>query len=330
MSVFVFRDSPSPAADAVPPRESDSTPDLDQLPLFSWEELHPEDDEDDLPKRVTRPRTYDGAVLRYAGWHRWVTKLQVVHRFFVYAGKGPAYGYRLVNRLLDRGWLCEERLRPDRGNASQEVLTLSDDGWLYCGHSPPDTRERDRWAKLRDYFLQFAEVLLERQARGWRFVPRDAVHEETGGNLPFELLREWALDSFRDGSLAPWNRDLRESIRRGPEFSLDLDLLWRPTSNEVRLLLPVRRGLSFKRKMEGLPVRHLKGFPTLHFEFVCPRMELLESARKVVQRWGRSHRQDIRIHRVPHFLTRSYPSEPASELSNLYRKHGVPDPRNLL
>lgn len=314
----------------MPPPESDSPINLEQLPLFSWEELQPGDDEDDLPKRGTRPRTYDGAVLRYVGWHRWTTKLQVVHRFFVYAGKGPAYGYRLINRLVKRGWLREERLRPSRGNASQEVLTLSDEGWLYCGNSAPRARERNRWANLRNHFLQFAEVLLERQARGWRFVRRDAVDDDSGRNLPFELLTEWALDAFRDGPLAPWDRDLRDSIRRGPEFGIDFDVLWRPTSNDVRLLLPVRRGLSFRRKMEGLPVRHLKGFPPLHFELVCSRMELLKPARKIVQRWGRRHRQDVCLHRVPHFLTHSYPSEPASELVNLYQQHGVSDPRNLL
>lgn len=313
-----------------PDEETVTEVDLNQLPLFSWEELHPDDEEEELPKRVTRPRTYDGAVLRYVGWHRWVTKLQVVHRFFVYAGKGPAYGYRLINRLVKRDLLREKKLRPRRGNASQEVLTLSDEGWLYCGHSSPSSRERNRWRNLRDHFLQFSEVLLERQARGWRFVRREAVDDDSGRNLPFELLTDWALDSFGVGPLAPWDWDLRDSIRRGPEFTVDFDLLWQPTSNEVRLLLPVRRGLSFKRKMEGLPARHLKGFPALHFELVCSRMELLAPAREVVRRWGRHHRQDVRLHRVPHFLTRSYPSQTASELPDLYRKYDVPDPRNLL
>lgn len=312
--------------------ESPSQAEALQRELFDWEQLQPEDEtgEVELPNKRTRPRTYDDAVLRYIAFHRFVTTQQYIFRFRIYAGKSPSYGFRLLKRLVAKGWIKKEKLDPEKGGASKDVLSLTDEGWLRCGLTPPTYQEKNRVANHQEYYLQFAEVMLERQSTGWKFIRRDRQHPQKGQNWLYLLIQEWGLEPFRGRPLNTEQRAVRDAIKRTSEFELNLDGLWHPRKKDLRLMLPVRRGLDYRRKIEELPIQFLRGLPPLVFELVCAHMDRLEGVKRSLRRWSDKVNLEVETSRVPHFRTRTYAENAPDSPVNRYEKHDVGDPRKLI
>lgn len=250
---------------------------------------------------------YVREILELVAWHRYVLYQHVLECVWGRRGMNPRSGARKVQRLADSGLLTMERIDSTRGRASQKALSLTRDGWFALQQSPPSSDQRRLWSRLRDYFLQFAEVKLKREDEGFRFVGRGATDRETGTPLPFQILRQWALKQFEGRALGPDERMLRESLRRAPTFKIDVDLFHHPDREQVRLVLPVRLGLNLATKLEGLTKEKFAGFPTLHFELVCSDMAALKEDRKLARRWAKKRRFEVQLHRVPHFKQRESP-----------------------
>lgn len=109
-----------------------------------------------------RERSYDEAILRYVGYFRAATVHQVLFRFFIFAGKGPRYGFKAVRRLINDGLLIAKPLDPTKGTVSRQVLTLSPSGWQLLGLPQPKDPWRVAPETLLHYRLQFAEMMLVR------------------------------------------------------------------------------------------------------------------------------------------------------------------------
>jgi hypothetical protein len=311
-----------PDAFALPPkRDAAGLSFLDQLPLFGFDDLAPPRARaaDRLPLRATRPRGYDRAVLRYVAYYRLVTLHQVIYRFFVFDAKSASYGFKLVRRLVREGWLGSVPLDSERGSISRQVLSITPLGWLLLNARPPKQSRSETSRSVRDYRLQFAEMMLEREADGWRLAPSASA---------FGLLREWALAPYRGRLLNDDERVIRQRIERAPAVALPLNVLVRSITGDVRLILPIRSGRSFGRLLESLPP--LNFFPPLEFEAVCSELELLSRAEEFVGRWSRDRGAQVRLHRVEHFRSRVHPGEALVPSESRYRTNGVGDPRKLV
>lgn len=264
-----------------------------------------------------RPRSYDEAILRYVAYYRTVTICQLLYRFFVYAGKGDRYGYTVVRRLVQEGFLVKEPLDPERGARSQHILMLSATGWQVLGLRP----RIDRHAAadvIRDYRLQFADLMLEREVNGWRLVPRSKTHQ---------ALKKWALAHYQHRLLNPTEVVIRERLERMSALELRLRVIRHTVSGEVRILLPVRRGRSYKASIAALPSLSL--IPVVPFELVCSDVTLAQPAQRSLQRWAAQTKTMIRIHQHPHFRTRRVPDSRMRSRPNLYARYNL-DPLTLI
>lgn len=295
---------------------------LSQLPLFlpGEEEFGEPDADSDEPSVRRRPRTYDHAILRYVGYYRLVTTQQVIYRFFLYAGRGPEYGYRVVRQLVRRGLLDESPLDPERGNVSQNVLSVTREGWRFLGRSMPSRGRRSSSSPVRQYRIQFADVMLDREVEGWNLVNSTAA---------FPVLKEWARQRYRGRMLNSSEAQIRDRLERLHPFDFPLHLLVRPSRGEIRLILPVRTTLSYRSTIDKLP-GNMGLFPKLHFELVTAELDLGDAAASYLERWGKKHPAGIEIHRSEHFRSRPHPRSFEGERINRYKKNGVPDPRALL
>lgn len=266
-----------------------------------------------------RARSYDAAILRYVGFYRMVTGHQILYRFFTYAGKGDRYGYRLLRRLTEQNLLKAEPLDPELGSVSRLVYTLTRDGWRALGLQPPAESRRTVPGYVREYRLQFADVMLERESEGWRLIP---------SNQSFMALQLWALGHYRDRLLNPTETVIRERLERLHPFDVGLRMIGHRTSGDLRLILPVRRGRSFKATIDQLP--NLSIFPPITFEVVCSEPSLETPAVDYLQRWADRTRTQIRVRLLPHFRSRPSPADAPSEARTRYRDHGIGDPRTLI
>lgn len=293
---------------------------LDQFPLFPFDASTSSGDEDESGGRYrSRPRKYDEAILRYVAYYRIATTHQVAYRFFVYAGKGPRYGFQVVRKLVTDGYLESQPLDPEKGRASRQVLRVTKDGWRKIGHTPPRKSQRTVAQSLVEYRLQFADTMLERESVGWRLVPE---------HRSFRTLKEWGLRPYRGRLLNASEQVLRERLERMPDISLPVRLLGHKASGEVRLILPVRRGKSFAKVIDSLPSLSL--FPPIEFELICSHLDLLDRAKDYLRRWGRDSKVKYTVHRNAHFRSRPHPRNAEQPDTSRYEQHDVGDPRQLL
>ncbi|HEX7071400.1 MAG TPA: hypothetical protein VF190_11365 [Rhodothermales bacterium] len=293
---------------------------FDQYPLFqAGRGLVMPDVPSPPRRRRVRPRGYDAAVLRYVGYYRTVTLHQVVYRFFLYDGKGPRYGFRLVADLVRRGLLAESPLDPRRGSVSRTTLAVTDAGWLALGLPKPRESKRAIVDAVREYRLQFADMMLQREVEGWVLVPEARS---------FATLRAWGLAAYRGRALTDSEIVFRDRLERMPPITIPLRVLAHRATGEARLILPVRRGKSFAHTIDALP--SLAIFPPLVFEMVSPDPELARKADDYLRRWAERTRHRVRTVQSPHYRERPHPARVVVPSESLYRRHGVPDPRTLL
>lgn len=274
------------------------------------------------PERPVRPkaRSYDAAVLRYVGYYRAVTLHQVITRFFLLAGHGPGYGFRLVRSLVRRGLIRVTPLDPGLGTVSRQICGLTPEGWAYLGLQEPPAPRRTSGADMTPYRLQFAEVMLVRESEGWVYTPEATA---------WSRVREWGLRSYHGRAINAQDRMAESRIQNMPPLRTGLNVLWHRKSREIRWILPVRRGKSIKRLVEPLPAT-LGLFPRSEFELVVADPELSAVAADLVRRWSERTRVPYRLHELPNFRTRLHPGHQDPTGEDVYATHEVPDPRILI
>lgn len=272
---------------------------------------------DDGGRYRYRPRRYDVPILRYVAYYRAVTLHQVIYRFFVYAGKGASYGYRVLRRLIKEGLLAAEPLDPELGASSRIVLRLTDKGWSVLGIQP--LRERHTMPRaVLEYRLQFADLMLDREASGWRLLPASKT---------FQAIRMEALSAYKNRLLNPSEAVIRERLERMPPLEIKLRAIRHVRTGAVRLLLPVRRGKSFKTAIDSLP--SLSIVPRIDFELVCSEPHLAAPAKQYLERWSARTKTTIRVHQHPHYRTRKPPEFRRASSVNRYERFGL-DPLRLI
>lgn len=263
-----------------------------------------------------RPRSYDEAILRYIAYHRVATVHQVIYRFFIYAGRGGRYGYNVIRRLISDGLVRSDPLDPEIGAVSRNVLSLTPKGWGIVGMKPAEDTHAAAQL-IREYRLQFTEVMLEREAEGWRLIHRTQV---------FNALREAALASYRDRLLNDSEAVIRERLEKMPAQAMTVHGLVHRQTGEVRLLLPVRRGKSYKSTIDTFPNVGLIG--GINVELICSEINLAQPARHYLERWAGQRKTKIAVHQVPHFRSRKAPSSRGDGV-NRYGMFGL-DVLNLI
>ena len=253
-------------------------------------------------QRLSRtPRRFDEPILRWVGYHGFVTVQQVVHRFWIQRGVGGQYGYRCVAKLVAEGALRQRLLDLGGDNSTPRIVYLTPDGYRKLG--VPVNRPysgADLEAHIR-YKIQGAEVMLEREPEGWTVIPK------TQEEAVVRAVRDFALGRFRGRALDSYAAHMRTRIERlSPKnFSLPMSVFWHPQLKEVRLLLPVRPGVSYKRHLEK--VSGVGFMKHVDFEAVCSVPDLLSGAKRAVQRWAGRNKVEAHVHCVPHFRTRPNP-----------------------
>lgn len=266
-----------------------------------------------------RARGYDAAVLRYIGYYRVVTLHQIIYRFFIMAGMGPGYGFRLVRGLQKRGLVETRPLDSDKGTVSRALCTLTREGWQYLGRDEePKSPKRANVSDLLEYRLQFAEMMLEREAEGWVLL----VEEQAWGRI-----KKWGMSQYAGRALNEYERLSGRRIERMPPLSTGLNVLWHRNNGDIRFILPVRWGKSISRTLEKLPPS-LGLFPPLQFEMVGADLELTRAAASMLARWGEGNKITLAVHQVANFRTRNHPGQ--AQARNIYGDNNVPDPGILL
>jgi hypothetical protein len=260
------------------------------------------------------PDLYSLPILRWIAYHRMGTLHQVLHVFWTAAGRNPSAGYAVIRRLVERELLTTEPLDPHLQARSLRVLRVTRQGWRFLGVEPTASMIHVD-PRLREYRLQFAEMMIHRELEGWRLVTP---------TRSWEVLREWLVRPYRGRMLNSEEQAVRRSIERLPAQALPSTLLQNPSSGDIRLILPIRRGRSYKRILHRVPVVATE---RLAFEVVCADLSLLTSAERVAKRWAARRKLTLELHRVRHFRQRSNPRADQDERADMYSAAGVADPR---
>ena len=251
--------------------------------------------------RNPQTRRFDEPILRWVGYHEFVTVQQVVHRFWIQRGVGGKYGYRCVAKLVGEGALRQRLLDLDGDNSTPRIVSLTPEGFRRLGVAVKRSYSGiDLEAHIR-YRIQGAEVMLEREPEGWLIIPK------SDEKAVVRAIRDCALEGYRGRALNSYEAHMRTRIERlsPANFDLTVSVFWHPKLRQVRILLPVRSGVSYKRHLEKVTgVGFLK---KVDFEAVCPDPDLLSGANRVVQRWAGKNKVEARVHCVPHFRTRPNP-----------------------
>jgi len=270
--------------------------------------------------KTTRPRTYDDSALGWIAYHGRVTRRQFIYRYFLFAGKKPRYGYRLIQRLVNDGRVGFHPLDRTLGNTSQDVLHLTAYGYESIDLPRPKTVGSILPEAGLNYLLQFAEMALERQLEGWRIIPPTRRDEQVAAIV------EWLLVPHQDH--AKDIADIRvldniESLTRNEEINFKIDLIVNENPPDVRFVIPVRPGDSYAEVLKGMP--SMIQLDYIPIEVVCSEQGLWPVAEKHLKRWGKKRRRPVQLHRVAHFTERPPPPKYPGTRVNWYGSIGIKD-----
>lgn len=295
---------------------SDTTEVLSQLNLFAPTlAKEEEENQEDWSVEKRRPRSYDDAVLNFVHYFHWVTVQQLIYRFFIYRGKGPEYGFRLIRDLVKRGFLEKGNLEPEKGNASQEVVTLTAAGYEKLGIEQPRVIRSTVLNPRKLYQVQWADSFIELSKNGWMLVPKDRK---------FKVLSTWAKGNYRGRMLNETERMVRDRIDKLEKYELELDVLYHRSEKNFKFIFPVYTGKSYKTTIENLPDFHF--YPPLHFMVVSAEPELASRATDQLKKWGKKLRGGFSCEGCEPFQRRKHPRKADDEKINFYKKHSVLDP----
>ena len=237
----------------------------------------------------SRVGPYDARIIaQVAGYHVVLVRQIVEYLRDSHGRVSRSARYRTVSRLIRRGFLAKGQIPGSTGHGVLNFVSVTE-----IGRDLLSARAAERAARttppvlasavLRDYWLQFAEVMSTRFAEGWRYVPSKDVgelfHSEAWHRTP------------------SWER--RELSIFWQPRSIALPAVHNPATREVRILLTVDESRRYVRRLAGLS--KLAIYRKLDLELVCTSPALEGRARKRIERWAKNHpRMQIQIHCLPH------------------------------
>lgn len=251
-----------------------------------------------MTKPSKRARKHDESILKYVGYFRRVTSHQVLYHHFIATGLSPSSGGPVIRRLIDEGLLSEEPLDPGRGSASRRVLHLTKIGWARIGYKLPSDFGKEVSEPVREYRMQFAEMHSVRKAEGWRLVKKENA---------WKPLRTWLLRDYRGRLLNDSDRVYRDRLERLQEFESPLNLLYHPSSGDLRFIAPARKGFGLDSRLANLPATGL--WPDLHFELIHATAGDLSPAEETIKNWARKAKLNAETHHVAHHRSRPLPRD---------------------
>lgn len=279
-----------------------------------------------------RPAWYSGytvPVLRWVGACGLAAAHTVLRRFWLYDGRHPGYGERVLARLVADGLLESRLLFPTEGQRSPRVLLLTEAGHDACGVPAP---RQCPWAGLtparelhllRLFLCQRAELWAAREARGWRLVPVVDGYDALRGDALRVMDRPARTDAEH-----LWARHAR--LVPAPPLPPRLRVIQHRATGAARLVLPARPGLDPARLLARLPDLRVLFGPhgagaQLTVELLASDPEEADRARRALQTWAERHRVQLAATRAAWwFLRRPHPHRAPVPAGSLYARHGVP------
>lgn len=269
-----------------------------QMPLLAEEEAPPPKPG---PPPGKRPRgrppgsAVEHELLSWIGYYRYVTTAQVIERFWTGQGKGSRYGYAVLKGLKEADLLSITPLEPGRGGASIRVLQLTKSGWGRIGESMPADASRPPLEDKLLYRIQLAETMLVRGPERWRLIEREHLGP---------AIKARALSAYRGRVLTTTDQALRDAIQANKPPAMPLHGLRHLESGDLRILLPVRRGLSAKRLLDRMPANLGNLTRSVTFEIVAAGHDKVAAGVKLAEQFGREFKVQVHTYSTPHFATR--------------------------
>jgi hypothetical protein len=236
-----------------------------------------------------RAGPYDAEIVaQVAGYHVLLVRQIVEHLRGPGGRVSRSARYRTVGRLIRRGFLAKGQIPGSTGHGVLHVVSVTEIGRDLLSAQVAATAARTTplvlaSTVLRDYWLQFAEVMATRFAEGWRYVPSNDVgelfHSEAWHRTP------------------SWER--RELSIFWQARPIALPALHNPATHEVRLLLTVDESRRYVRRLADLS--KLAIYRKLDLELVCTAPAREARARRRIERWAKGHpRMQVQVHCLPH------------------------------
>ena len=191
-------------------------------------------------------------------------------------------------------------------------------GYVAVGATPPSNGPWPSAEGRLWYQLQFAEVLAGREAQGWTLI---------GAADAWPVVQRWALrriTGLRVSSTARQDHARLAHMR----LSVPLDVLHHAWTSEVRLLLPLYRGRSWRAILASFPSA-LRLVGALPLEVVCADMGVYGDAWPRVSAWASRHGYELDEHRLAPFQALPDPRRRATRQGSLYAASGTPPARTL-
>lgn len=276
-----------------------------------------------------------------------ILKRQLVLRHWVYRGIGPSSGYKKLNQMEEDGLLTFSKKQTETRGRPPQVVSLSRSGWRELrqatGREGKNPSRRADTKRHEDYMLQRAQVLVEREARGWKLLKWTDADDRK--KQMYDAMIAWAIERYDRREDATGLHMRRSDFRSRHPWDVGADLLWHPQRKEVRYLLPSEPCANLSLWLKNhLPREQLIGlFFPIPFEPVLRRPHKLDLMERKLLDWiGKRNRDHVElVDPVSHFLspTQTSPNRIAEqlkgehsdgELLSMYQKHGVRYPHDLL
>lgn len=295
--------------------------------------------------RRPRPSLYRDAILRFVAHPsiRIATVHQVLERFWGLDGRSVSNGWRVIRQLVDDGWLASRPLDPEAGATSRRVLTLTRKARVALAAAGRPTAALVEHSWVVDHRLQQTQMLIEREAEGWRLVDRAEVPS---------LLKRAAIAGWRGRRPFGIEADWQRRIQAWTPQPMPLDALWHTATGEVRLIMPVRPGLDFRRTFRRLDRAALALLSTgcpIGWELVGAKSDHVDALERALRSWARTGRNfrrragtarhpsgsggdlslRIEVFRTAPFRSMPHPHRRERRRPSVYAENGVASPLTL-
>ncbi len=241
---------------------------------------------------VERVTPLERMVLHWVEYHAAVTTNQILRKFWTAANKSTRNGNRLIQRLGYRGLLEIFPLEPAKGRASIRVVRLTKSARLALGMPEPTREASSQSGRILRYRMQFAEMILNREAEGWMWIESSELSA---------AIRELGLEQYRQRVLTGTEQACRELLLRSDPPTMPFHGLRHTTTGQVRLVVPAHTLSRTRKALSDLPTNLQSYAPEFGVEIV----PIGHPEREAVGRYltEAEKRLKVRFHRTiaPHF-----------------------------
>lgn len=246
----------------------------------------------------------EGEVLEMLAAVRWATPGQVLR--WIWGGASSSQGYAVLERLANRRLI--RLMRPDwgRGAATSHIVWLAPMGYVALG-LPRRSVEMLSDGRLR-HTLQATEMLLQRRAEGWVWLPTHliatwvaghvarlnlAIQTPPGGGVP-------AFTHWQTTTRPPLVRE-RNALTRMLTIcqSLQCDMLWDPRGLTCRAVVSVTSPSVVKARLSRATVHCLYQVGTVDLEVVTVRDDVWRRLTGWLRYMHPRSRARFALHEVP-------------------------------